>query len=367
MAQYQPDHYRVLGVPVDAEPKRLKEAYHRLSRVYHPDLRGGSRAATERFQLIAAAYGELSDAAQREQYDRKLVLMDPLRLVDDPRAERALDRIDGLVGRLRRRPKALPLQKRGRDLRVKAEVPLHVAALGGIWPVAVDYETTCGGCAGIGTTEPELNPGCHVCDGAGKVKVGLRRQLQTCNFCHGRGEVLLAPCADCSGSGRLQDRRDIKVKIPRRMRDGATLRVRGAGERPIGGGPPGDVIVTAKIASHPLLEVRGDDLICQLPLTWTEAIGGCTRQVPTLSGPQRLRIPPGSWSGRELRIGGQGMPRQRTGRGDLRYILLLDSPADLSADELSQVAQLESRLGSERFARRVRFVRALDELDPPSE
>lgn len=359
MALYEPDHYRVLGVPLDADARSLKEAYHRLSRVYHPDLRGGSRLATERFQLISAAYGALSDANQREQYDRKLILVDPLRIVDDPRAERALDRIDGIVGRLRRRPKALPARPRGRDLRVKAEIPLAVAALGGLWSVMVDYQTTCGTCLGEGTVEPDRNPGCHVCLGEGSVKVGLRRQRQPCGFCNGRGEVLLAPCETCGGSGQTQDRREVQVNVPKRMRDGAVLRVRGAGERPTGGGAAGDVIVDTRIAVDPLLEIRGDDIICQLPLLWSEAIGGCTRDVPSLAGPQRLRIPPGSWSGREIRIAGQGMPRRTSGRGDLRYLLLVDVPAELSADDAAALRDLETKIGGAKFTRRTRFAALL--------
>lgn len=358
MATYEPDHYRVLGVPMDADARTLKDAYHRLSRVYHPDLRGGSRLATERFQRISAAYGELSDSGQREVYDRKLILLDPLRAVDDPRAERALDRIDVIVGRLRRRPKALPRRPRGRDLRVHADVPFAIATLGGTWSVTVDYQTTCGSCAGAGTTEPDRNPACHVCLGEGSVKVGLRRQRQTCGFCQGRGEVLLAPCETCDGTGRVRDRRAVDVRIPRRMRDGAVLRVRGAGELPSQNEPNGqrgDVVVVARITPDPLLEVRGDDLVCALPLLWSEAIEGCTRTVPSLSGPQRLRIPAGSWSGRELRIAEQGMPKRDGSRGDLRYLLQVDMPNALSPAELKTLRALEQTLGAERFTRRAQF------------
>ena len=360
MALYQPDHYRVLGVPVGADARRLKEAYHRLSRVYHPDLRGGSRLATERFQRIAAAYSELSDASLREIYDRKLVLMDPLRMVDDPRAERALDRIDGIVGRLRRRPKALPGRPRGRDLRVTCEVPLAVAALGGSWHVMVDYETTCATCDGVGTVQPDRNPGCHVCMGEGHLKVGVRRQRQVCGFCGGRGEVLLAPCDTCDGSGRVQDRREVAFNVPARLGAAATLRVRGAGEMAPRGGIPGDVIVATHIAKHPLLEPRGDDLICQLPLSWSEATCGCTRDVPTLAGLQRLRVPAGSWSGRELRVPQQGLLRRDQHRGDLRYVIMVDVPNAISEADGAALRSLESQLGIARFARRARYETQLD-------
>ncbi len=369
MATVEPDHYRVLGVPVDAQTDRIKDAYRKLSRVYHPDLQGGSRVATERFQAISAAYTALSDETQREAYDRRLALTDPLRLVDDPRAERALDALDGLVGRLRRRDRALPTARRGRDLRVKAEIPLGVAALGGVTQVEVAYLTECRTCTGSGTTTPERNPGCHVCGGEGTLKVGLRRQRQTCGFCGGRGEVLLAPCDSCEGEGRVEDRRMVDVKVPVRMRATAVLRVRGAGERPIGGGKAGDVIVEAQTAPDPLLLLDGDDVVCDLPLTWTEALAGCVRTVPTLNGTERLPIPAGSWSGRELRVSGQGLPRRgaQPGRGDLRFRLLVDVPTEASATLLPAIAALEEQLGRDAFPRRARFEADVSDRAAPSD
>jgi len=295
-------------------------------------------------------------------YDRKLILTDPLRLVDDPRATRALDRIDGIVGRLRRRPKALPPRPRGRDLRVQASVPFGIAALGGSWAVTVDYQTTCKTCDGAGSVEPDRNPGCHVCMGEGSLKVGLRRQRQQCGFCHGRGEVLLAPCESCTGSGRTQDRREVPITVPPRLRDGAVLRVRGAGETPVqgaAGGVSGDVVVVTRIDKNPLLEARGDDLICQLPLLWSEAAAGCMRDVPSLAGTQRLKVPAGSWSGRELRVPRQGLMRRDGSRGDLRYVLMIDAPERPSAITIASLRTLERELGETQFARRARFVATL--------
>lgn len=371
MPSYQPDHYRLLGLAPQAEETLLKESYRRLSRVFHPDLQQGSRAATIRFQQISTAYAELSDSQRREQYDRLLMLRDPLRFVHDPRAERALDLVDGVVKRIRRQRRALPGRERGRDLRVRHSVPFRVAALGGATVVVAQYRTICAGCAGEGSQTPERNPTCHVCAGAGRVKVGLRRSMLTCGFCDGHGVVLLAPCPSCDGEAMVNTERRVQVHVPRRCPDGAILRVRGAGEQPQAGGPPGDLVVQVSVAADRLLRVSGDDLLCTLPLTWAEAVVGCTVTVPTLEGTERLRIAAGARSGQELRINGRGLYGSER-RGDLRYSLLMDSPEGLSDGEKAVVAEFEARIGRARFARRAAFDAAVaaletDDADPEAQ
>lgn len=336
MGSYTPDHYRVLGVPVQADAAAIKDAYRRLSRVYHPDRHGGSQRATQCFQLIASAWTELSDSQRRALYDRTLVLRDPLRLVDDPRAGRALDVLDQVVGRLRRRPAALPAAGRGRDLRVRHGLPFAVAALGGRVAVAAEYPSSCTTCQGQGTTAPAQNPPCHVCQGSGQIRHGVRRESAVCGFCDGRGAVLLAPCAACHGDGHVLVRRLVDVDVPPRCRDGAVLRVRGGGEAAAGAGSTGDLLVDVTVDAHPLLQAEGDDLVCRVPITWSEALEGATLTVPTLQGLQRLVLPPGSSSGRELRIAGHGLPIVRNGRptaqrGTLRVVVQVDVPQQPSA------------------------------------
>lgn len=366
MPSYHPDHYRLLGLPPQADEALLKESYRRLSRVFHPDLQQGSRAATVRFQQIATAYAELTDSQRREQYDRLLMLRDPLRFVDDPRAERALDLVDGVVNRLRRRRRALPGSERGRDLRVRHTLPFRLAAMGGRAEVVAQYRTICGGCAGEGSQTPERNPTCHVCAGDGRVKFGLRRSPLSCGFCDGHGVVLLAPCPVCAGEAMVDTERRVEVLVPRRCADGALLRVRGAGEQPPRGGPAGDLLVDVSVAPDPLLRVSGDDLLCALPLTWSEAVSGCTVTVPALEGTERLRIAAGTRSGQEFRIAGRGLYGSRR-RGDLRYTVVVDTPDALDAQGQAAVAQLEAQLGRERFGRRRAFEVAVATLQVGSE
>ncbi len=365
METYQPDHYRLLGISARATPDEIRNHYRRLSRVFHPDRQRGSEAASDCFKLIAAAYADLSDPGRRLNYDRSLMLKDPLRLVDDPRAERALDVLDRVVARLRRKPALLPGMARGRDLRVKQTVPFARAMLGGEVTVHAAYEAVCARCAGNGTTEPQRNPACHVCLGHGQVRVGLRRLEQTCGFCQGRGAVLLAPCSDCAGKGTLGIDQEVKVTLPPRCRDGAVVRVRGAGERAVLGGLAGDLVVVVQVEAHPLLRAEGDDLVCDLPLTWIQAVAGGRVAVPTLEGREMLTVPPNSPSGREFRVPGRGLPIPGTDRrGALRVHALIDVPTNLEPGQVEAVRALEGLLGAQAFARVMAYAQTVQSLQP---
>jgi molecular chaperone DnaJ len=369
MDTYQPDHYRLLGVPAHATVDDVRNNYRKLSRIFHPDRQRGSEVAADCFKQIAAAYAELSDPLRRLNYDRTLMLKDPLRLVDDPRAERALDVLDRVVTRLRRKPAQLPGIVRGRDLRVQQPVPFAVAMQGGQVRVRALYQTTCSGCMGQGTSEPERNPICHVCQGHGQVRVGLRRLDQTCGFCHGRGAVIVAPCATCAGKGSAELAKDVAVDLPARCRDGAILRVRGAGETVASGGPAGDLVVVVHVEPHALLRAEGDDLLCDVPLTWSQAVAGAQVPVPTLDGQQWLSVPPGTPAGREFRIAGHGLPVPGTGRrGALRVRVLLDCPRPLLPAQIEAVRALEGLLGADAFRGVAEYLRLVEGLGvaPPA-
>jgi molecular chaperone DnaJ len=367
MDTYRPDHYRLLGVGPRADPGEIKNSYRKLSRVYHPDLQGGSATAADCFKQIASAYADLSDPQRRLHYDRLLLLQDPLRLVDDPRAGKALDVLDLVVTRLRRRP-ALPDAGRARDLRVQKSVPYGRAMLGGTMAVEAAWPAPCDDCHGQGTVEPARNPVCHVCAGHGTMRVGLRRKDEACGFCGGRGAVLLAPCAGCAGAGTVEKRRTVEVTVPPRTRDRTKLRVRGHGET--GSGKAGDLVVDVRVVPHPLLSDMGDDLLCTVPVTWSQLAQGARLPVPTLEGSEFLTLPPGTPIEREFRIGGRGLPVQggRSGqRGALRVKLHLDVPTDLPPALAESLRQIEERLGPSAFSSREGYLRTLEALAAEAE
>ncbi len=366
MDVYVPDHYRVLGVAVAADASAIKDAYRKLSRVYHPDRHGGSARATTCFQYISSAHVELSDPLRRLNYDRQLLLRDPLRMVEDPRAAQALDVLDLVVRRIKRRPEALPGADRGRDLRVRHEVSFELAALGGTALVAVSYDSVCGTCRGQGTTEPARNPVCHVCQGKGTVKHGLRRTNDECGFCAGRGAVLLANCPDCSGRGIARIEQQIGVAVPPRATAGLVLRARGMGETPALGTQPGDLVVELAVAPHPILAIDGDDLVAAVPITWLQAIAGGTVSVPTLEGIERLTLPADLGGRRELRVVGRGMLRADGSRGALRVRLELDVPRTLSEADCAIVRDLHANWGDGAFAAVSDYARRLAQCAPKS-
>jgi molecular chaperone DnaJ len=359
-----PDHYRLLGVAPRATDVQIKAAYRKLSRVYHPDAQGGSSLAEDCFKQIAGAYAELADANRRLNYDRMLMLRDPLRLVDDPRAERALDVLDTVVTRLRKRQASLPNPHQGRDLRVEHPLPFARAMLGGLTIVRAEFAIACNACHGAGTTEPQRNPVCHVCQGNGMLKTGLRRQDVRCGFCSGRGLLLLAPCQTCAGAGQVATQQEVQLHVPARCRDGAHLRVRGGGEA-VAGGKPGDLIAIVRIQPDPFLRVDGDDLTCQVPLTWSEAVAGARVPIATLEGVQWLTVPPNTPPGREFRIVGHGLPLGANAggtakRGALRVQVYIDMPTELTASQAAAVIGLEAQLGAHHFARAMTYRAAVE-------
>ncbi|MBI5608061.1 MAG: DnaJ domain-containing protein [Deltaproteobacteria bacterium] len=361
MTHAAPDHYRVLGVPVNADTAAIREAYRKLSRVYHPDRHRGAARATACFQLISSAWTELSDPGKRLHYDRMLILRDPLRMVDDPRAERALDVLDLVVKRLRRDKPVLPAEPKPIDLRVAKKISFARAVLGGVERVDAHYTCACPACRGQGTDAPERNPVCHVCQGTGGFKVGVPRQRATCGFCGGRGAVLVAECVRCKGSGEVSVERSIEVQVPPGCRNGSVLRVRGVGEVATGTSEAGDLLVDVQVEPHPLLKIDGNDLVCTVAVPWSRAALGGPIEVPTLEGVERLTLPAGCQSGQELRIAGRGLPNP-SGRGHLRVQVQVEVPRELAPAQAEAIAALDRFLAPAQYPSSDRYLRALAAL-----
>lgn len=362
MRKHEPDAYRLLGVPVDADPQLIRERYLALSRQYHPDRAGGSARATTAFQAIAGAYKQLGDRNQRDAVDRGIALRDPWRMANDRRAERAVDAVNGLLDRVSRRRPQLPHARRGRDLRVVVEVPFAAAVRGGIRAVEASWRGSCDTCAGSGSQDLAKEPSCHVCEGSGVIRAGLRREAYTCGFCDGRGIVLLRACERCEGDGTRELRRTIEVDLPVRCRDGAMLRVREGGELGSHGGSPGDLIVDVRVQPDPWLRLDGDDIVGRLPITVRQACLGGSVDVPCLEGVERLRLPAGVDDGQELRVVGRGAPKATGGRGDLRYRIEIDVPrldASTARDATAALDALEAAVPGDAHRRVHAFLASL--------
>ena len=362
---FEKDYYRVLGVSETASQKDIKSAYRKLSRQYHPDTNPGDAAAEERFKEVSAAYDVVGDADKRKEYDevRKLGPMGGMFGGGGAGAGRGAgapgggfrfedvgdlgDVFGGLFGRGRRggaagRPGRGTGPHRGQDLEAELHLDFDDAVQGLTTTIHLTSEAACSTCHGSGARPGTTPHTCPQCNGRGVLddNQGFFSFSQPCPNCGGQGFVIDDPCPTCRGTGVEHRPREVKVRLPAGVADGQRIRLKGRGGPGRNGGPPGDLYVTARVGAHPVFGRRGDDLTLTVPVTFPEAALGADIRVPTLdSGSVTVRIPPGTRSGRTLRVKGKGVPgRKKT--GDLLVTIEVAVPQQLSDDERKAVEAL---------------------------
>jgi len=348
------DYYAVLGVDRDASPEEIKQAFRRLARQYHPDVKKDDPQADERFKEINEAYQVLSDPERRAHYDRFGTVPSPGTDLRDTGFGPFEDIFDMFFGRRERASPQAP--ERGTDLRYDLELTLEEAAAGVEKMIEITRLDTCPSCFGTGAERGSAPEPCGTCRGAGEVRYSQRTvfgsftQVTTCPSCGGTGKVIPRPCRTCRGSGRAEQRRTLSVTVPPGVDHGMRLRLAGEGESGVRGGPRGDLYVFIHLAPHPVFERRGRDLFASFAISMTQAALGAEVQIPTLEGPVAHRIPAGVQPGDVLTLKGKGMPDARLGRGDLHVRLEVRIPTDLSAEE-RQVLLEFARLRGEQVSR----------------
>jgi molecular chaperone DnaJ len=358
---FEKDYYRVLGVSDTASQKDIKSAYRKLSRQYHPDTNEGDKAAEERFKEVSAAYDVIGDPEKRKEYDevRKLGPMGGMFGGGAPgggatggfRFEDMGDLGDvlgGLFGRGRRGARGAGATgrgtgpHRGQDLEAELHLDFEDAVQGLTTTIHLTSEAACSTCHGSGARPGTTPRTCPQCQGRGVLddNQGFFSFSQPCPNCAGQGYVIEDPCPTCRGTGIEHRPREVKVRLPAGVADGQRIRLKGRGGPGRNGGPPGDLYVTARVGPHHLFGRRGDDLTLAVPVTFPEAALGADVRVPTLDGGSvKLRIPPGTRSGRTLRVKGKGVPG-RKGTGDLLVTVEVAVPQKLTDDERKAVEAL---------------------------
>ncbi len=346
------DYYDILGVDRNATQEEIKQAFRRLAREHHPDVRKDDPKANDRFKEINEAYQALSDPEQRAQYDRfgtvQRVPGEDFRGAGFGPFEDIFDMFFGRrsAGVDRDAPEA------GADLRYDLELTLEEAATGVERTIELERLDTCPSCFGTGAERGSAPERCPTCRGRGEVRHSQRTvfgsftQISTCQTCGGSGTVLRHPCRQCRGSGRAAIRRTVTVTVPPGVDSGMRLRLTGEGEAGLRGGPRGDLYVFVQLRPHPVFERRGRDLYCTVPITVYQAALGDEIEVPTLDGPISQTVPAGVQPGMTLTVKGKGMPDPRGGRGDLHVRLDVRVPTDLTPEErklLQQLAALRGR------------------------
>ena len=352
------DYYEILGVPRNATKEEMKNAYRKLALQYHPD-RNKSPDAEEKFKEISEAYAILSDEEKRRTYDLygragigdRYAPEDIFRGVDFEEIFRDLgfgfSIFDQFFGR---RGWGWSAPQRGYDLQYDLEVGLEEAATGLEREITIPRVEECRTCGGSGA-KPGTNPKmCPSCQGSGQIRRQQSgssgfltiTQIMTCDRCGGKGRIVEVPCVECKGAGNVRRGRKINVKIPPGVDDSSTLRLRGEGDSGPGGVPPGDLYITVHVRPHPIFERRGEDLLCEIPVSFTQAALGGKVKAPSLDGTIELRIPPGTQPGTLFKIKGKGMPRMDGhGRGDEYVKVNVTVPTRLTKRQRELLTELE--------------------------
>jgi molecular chaperone DnaJ len=348
MASRKRDYYEILGVQREADTEEVKRAYRKLAMQYHPDRNVGDAEAEERFKEAAEAYEVLHDPQKRQRYDRYghagLEGMNVPHFTD---AQSVFDLFGDLFGDIfgGRRGRMGPHP--GRDLQVALDLDLSDAARGVRKKVAVAREEWCNECSGSGCRRGTSPAPCRRCGGQGVVvqTQGFFRVQQSCRACGGRGAVITDPCGACNGSGRSLVRRSLDVAVPPGVDNGTRIRLAGEGEVGEPGAPRGDLYCVIRVREHPFFQRDGNHLVCQVPVTFSQAALGGEIQVPTLDGAVPFRLKAGAQSGEAVRIPGKGIPSLRGGYpGDLLVQIVVETPRNLTKrqEELfRELAELE--------------------------
>jgi molecular chaperone DnaJ len=363
---FEKDYYAVLGLQKGATEKEITRAYRKLAKQHHPDANPGNREAEERFKDVSSAYDVLSDAAKRKEYDEVRAMVasgaNPFtgtgpggfggpggggiryETGDMGDIGGLGDLLGNIFGRGRRsqgrQPGAGP--RRGGDLEAEVHLSFDDAVRGATIAVQLTGAAPCHTCGGTGAAPGTVPRTCPQCNGTGTLAVdqGPFSFSQICPRCGGSGRVVEKPCPTCGGGGAETRTREVKVRIPVGVADGQRVRVKGKGTPGSNGGPPGDLYVTVHVAPHPLFGRRGDDLLLRVPVTFAEAALGAEVKVPTLDGAVTVRIPPGTASGKTLRVRGRGMPKAGGGAGDLLVTVDVVVPRTLSDEQRQAVEAL---------------------------
>jgi molecular chaperone DnaJ len=356
------DYYQVLGVPRDAAPEQIKKAYRQLALKHHPDRNPGSKEAEERFKEAAEAYSVLADAEKRSVYDR--FGHDGLRGegyqgfsgFDSSVFEDFEDILGNLFGfsfgdlfggRERGRGNR---RSRGRDLALEVEIGLEEAAAGVEREIKLSRAETCPACKGSKRKPGTTAASCPTCGGRGQVRYqqGFFTMARTCPQCQGGGEINASPCESCQGKGHVKEKRALKVRIPAGVDEGSRLRLVGEGEAGDQGMPAGDLYVVTRVRKHAFFERDGNDLACEITLSFTQAALGARIEIPTLEGNEVLKVAAGTQPGEIIRLKGKGV-QDVAGRrkGDLFVKVLVKTPENLSKEQKALLGKLAELRGED--------------------
>ena len=357
------DYYEVLGVSKDASADDIKKAYRKMAMKYHPDRNPGDKEAEEKFKEVGEAYEVLSDADKKARYDQYgFAGVDPNFGAGAGGYGGAgfggfgdfsdLGDIFGdFFGGGRSRGSQQNAPRRGENVMSRLELTFEEAAFGCDKEVATPRIENCPNCNGTGSADGVIET-CSQCRGTGQVRtvqnfMGMQMQsTTTCPACNGRGKIIKTPCSTCKGKGKVRRTNRVKVKIPAGVDAGQSVRVRGEGGVGSNGGPNGDLLVEIYIKRHPIFTRQDTDVLCEVPISFTQAALGATIQVPTLDGMVDYEIPEGTQTGREFILREKGIPEVGNSRrrGNERFTVVVETPTRLTKEQKELLRQLDGTM-----------------------
>ena len=365
MAENKRDYYEVLGVKKDSSAEEIKKAYRKAAMKYHPDRNPGDKEAEAKFKEVGEAYEVLSDDGKRSRYDQfGFAGVDPnygagaggygggsgfggfggFGDFGDIFSE-----FFGGGGGSRGPSQNAP--RRGENVMTHLELTFEEAAFGCEKEVTSQRIENCASCNGSGSADGVIET-CSQCGGRGQVRttqnfMGIQMQsTTTCPSCSGRGKITKNPCGTCRGKGKVRRNHKVKVKIPAGVDAGQSVRVRSEGCVGTNGGPNGDLLVEVMIRRHPIFTRYDRDVLCEVPISFTQAALGATIQVPTLDGKVDYEIPEGTQTGREFILREKGIPEVNNPRrrGNHRFTVVVETPTKLTKEQKELLRQLEGSI-----------------------
>lgn len=320
------DYYEVLGVSKNASDDEIKKAYRKLAKMHHPDVNKGNTSAETKFKEASEAYEILSDSSKKSRYDQfGHAGFDPSYGgagggggfgggfdggFDDIDLGDIFGSFFGGSGGSRSRKNA---PRQGATIHTNIMISFEEAATGVSREISISKTDKCSACAGSGAAKGSSPVTCSTCSGSGQIKTmqrtpfGSFAQSSTCQTCSGAGKIIKTPCNTCSGSGNVATTKKLSVKIPAGIDDGQSIQLSRQGNAGINGGPSGDIIIAVGVRPHPIFTRNGPDVICEIPISFSQATLGDELHVPTLTGKVKYTMPEGTPSGTVFRLKGKGI------------------------------------------------------------
>lgn len=368
------DYYEILGIDKGASDADIKRAYRKLAKQYHPDLNPGDKEAEAKFKEVNEAYEILSDPQKKARYDQfGHAGTDPNAGFGGFEGGGFGDFDFGGIGDIfetffggggfgGRSTKTRNGPQKGADIKYAMEISFEEAAFGVEKEISINRSENCTTCGGVGS-KPGTSPStCKHCNGTGQIQYkqstpfGQFVNIKTCDVCRGEGKIITDPCPTCGGKGKVRKSVKIKINVPAGIDDGQTISLRGEGEQGVKGGPAGDLYISIKVRTHPLFQRQGNDVICEIPITFVQAALGAEIEVPTLDGKVKYNVPEGTQTGTVFRLRSKGVPFIRgNGRGDQYVKVNVEVPKKLNEKQRETLREFAELLGDDVHEQRKSF------------